>query len=55
VQLVYDPATPERARLADAYETFLISGTLLMLCVIFLGIAGMSAARAAVIASVRGF
>jgi hypothetical protein len=47
VQLVYDSANPERARLADAYEAFLISGTLLMLCVIFLGIGGMTAARAA--------
>jgi hypothetical protein len=46
VQILYDPATPERGRLADAYETFLISGALLMTSVIFLGIGGMSAARA---------
>ena len=47
VQLVYDPSSPERARMASPYDAFLISGALLMLCVVFLGIAGMCGARAA--------
>ena len=47
VRLLYDPASPSRGRLADAFETFLISGSLLMLTVLFLGLGGMAAARAA--------
>jgi hypothetical protein len=47
VRLLYDPATPSRGRLANAFEAFLISGSLLMLTVVFLGFGGMAAARAA--------
>ena len=47
VRLLYDPSFPSRGRLANAFETFLISGSLLMLTVVFLGLGGMAAARAA--------
>jgi hypothetical protein len=47
VRLLYDPASPSRGRLVNAFETFLISGSLLMLTVLFLGLGGMAAARAA--------
>lgn len=47
VRLIYAPASPSGGRLANAFEAFLISGSLLMLTVVFLGLAGMAAARAA--------
>ena len=45
--LLYDPANPERARLPNGYQTFLLSGALLMTSVLLLGFGGMCAARAA--------
>jgi hypothetical protein len=47
VPLIYNAAAPSQGRLANAFESFLISGALLMLTVVFLGLGGMAAARAA--------